>query len=313
MDELYKELQNYGDVKINAPFKKMTTFAIGESAQYLVTVTENEKLINLLDYLKSNGVDFFILGGGSNLLMPDHDIEGVTVRIQTKKTEMVDDTTIVCDAGVGFGSLINLSLAHSLEGLEWGVGVPGTVGGAVRGNAGAMGKNIATCLDKVQIWRDGEVLELKNSECGFNYRESYFKFSHDVVLRAWFKLKPGDKKEIMMRAQTYMKQRSGRYPHTPSAGSFFKNIQIEKWPGNKEELPELFRERGMIPVGWVMEQLNLKGLTIGGAKVSDEHGNFVINFNNAKQEEILKIVEIMQEKAYNKFKIHLEPEVEIVK
>lgn len=313
MDELYKELQNYGDIKINAPFKKMTTFAIGESAQYLVTVTETEKLINLLNYLKNNGVDFFILGGGSNLLMPDHDIEGITVRIQTKKIEMVDDTTIACDAGVGFGSLINLSLAHSLEGLEWGVGVPGTVGGAVRGNAGAMGKNIATCLEKVQIWRDGEVLELKNSECGFNYRESYFKFNRDVVLRAWFKLKPGDKKEIMMRAQTYMKQRSGRYPHTPSAGSFFKNIPIDRWTGDKEELPELFRERGMIPVGWVMEQLDLKGLTIGGAKVSDEHGNFVINFNNAKQEEILKIVEIMQEKAYNRFKIHLEPEVEIVK
>ena len=313
MEELYKELQSYGEIKTNAPFKKMTTFAIGEAAQYLVTVTDTEKLIGLLNYLKNNGVDFFILGGGSNLLMPDHDIEGVTVRIQTKKIEMVDDSTIVCDAGVGFGSLINLSLAHSLEGLEWGVGVPGTVGGAVRGNAGAMGKNIATCLDKVQVWRDGEVLELQNSQCGFNYRESHFKFNGDVVLRAWFKLKPGDKKEIMIRAQTYMKQRSGRYPHTPSAGSFFKNIQIEKWPVNKEELPELFRERGMIPVGWVMEQLDLKGLTICGAKVSDEHGNFVINFNDAKQEEVLKIVEIMQEKAYNKFKINLEPEVEIIK
>ncbi len=312
MDELYKELENFGDVKTNVSFKKMTTFAVGEMAQHLVTVTDTEKLVGLLNFLKEKGVDFFILGGGSNLLMPDRDIEGVTIRIQTKKVEMADDTTIMSDAGVGFGTLINLSLAHSLEGLEWGVGVPGTVGGAVRGNAGAMGKNIATCLEKVQVWRDGEVIELQNSECGFDYRESHFKFNGDIVLRAWFKLKPGDKKEIMLRATTYMKQRSGRYPHTPSAGSFFKNIQIAKWPGNKEELPELFRERGMIPVGWVMEQLDLKGLTIGGAKVSDEHGNFVINFNNAKQEDILKIVEIMKEKAYNKFKLNIEPEVEIV-
>ncbi|MCX6780456.1 MAG: UDP-N-acetylenolpyruvoylglucosamine reductase, partial [Candidatus Magasanikbacteria bacterium] len=89
-------------------------------------------------------------------------------------------------------------------------------------------------------------------------------------------------------------------------------IQISKWPGKVEELPELFRERGMIPVGWVMEQLDLKGLTIGGAKVSDEHGNFVINFNNATQEDVLKIVEIMKERAYNKFKLNIEPEVEIV-
>ncbi len=313
MEALHKELENFGEVKINAPFKKMTTFAIGQAAQYLVTVTDTDKLIGLLNYLKDNGVDFFILGGGSNLLMPDHDIEGVTVRIHTKKLEMDGDTSIVCDAGVGFGTLINLSLAHSLEGLEWGVGVPGTVGGAVRGNAGAMGKNIATCLEKALIWRDGEVLELKNEECGFGYRESLFKFNDDVVLRAWFKLKPGDKKEIMLRATTYMKQRSGRYPHTPSAGSFFKNIQIAKWPGKTEELPELFRERGMIPVGWVMEQLDLKGLTIGGAKVSDEHGNFVINFNDATQEDVLKIVEIMKERAYNKFGLVIEPEVEIVK
>lgn len=313
MEELYKELQNYGEVKTNAPFKKMTTFAIGEMAQCLVTVTDTDKLVGLLNYLKDSGVDFFILGGGSNLLMPDRDVEDVTVRIQTKKIEMADDLTIMCDAGVGFGTLINLSLAHSLEGLEWGVGVPGTVGGAVRGNAGAMGKNIATCLEKVKVWRDGEVLEIQNADCGFNYRESSFKFNGDVVLRAWFKLKPGDKKEIMLKAQTYMKQRSGRYPHTPSAGSFFKNIQIAKWPGKIEELPELFRERGMIPVGWVMEQLDLKGLTIGGAKVSDEHGNFVINFNNAKQEDVLKIVEVMKERAYNKFKLELEPEVEIIK
>lgn len=313
MEALHKELENFGEVKINAPFKKMTTFAIGQAAQYLVTVSDTDKLIGLLNYLKGNGVDFFILGGGSNLLMPDHDIEGVTVRIHTKKLEMDGDTSIVCDAGVGFGTLINLSLAHSLEGLEWGVGVPGTVGGAVRGNAGAMGKNIATCLEKALIWRDGEILELKNEECGFGYRESFFKFNSDVVLRAWFKLKPGDKKEIMLRATTYMKQRSGRYPHTPSAGSFFKNIQIAKWPGKVEELPELFRERGMIPVGWVMEQLDLKGLTIGGAKVSDEHGNFVINFNDATQEDVLKIVEIMKERAYNKFGLVIEPEVEIVK
>lgn len=312
MAELYNELQNFGDTKINASFKKMTTFAVGENARYLVTVTDTEKLVNLLNYLKNNGIEFFILGGGSNLLMPDHDIDGVTVRVQTKKVEMADDTTIMSEAGVGFGTLINLSLAHSLEGLEWGVGVPGTVGGAVRGNAGAMGKNIATCLKKVEIWRDGEVIELQNSECGFGYRESSFKFNKDIVLRAWFGLAPGDKKEIMQRAATYMKQRSGRYPHTPSAGSFFKNIQIAKWPGNTDDLPELFRERGMIPVGWVMEQLDLKGLTRGGAKVSDEHGNFVINFNNATQKDVLEIVEIMKERAYNKFKLEIEPEVEIV-
>jgi UDP-N-acetylmuramate dehydrogenase len=312
MDPLFRELQKYGEVKTNISFTKLTTFEIGSNAKYLLTVTDTQKLIDALNYLKGKGIYFFILGGGSNLLMPDHDIEGVVIKIHTNKIEMIGDTAIAVDAGVGFGTLINLSFSKSLEGLEWGVGVPGTVGGAVRGNAGAMGKNIAGCLDKALVWRRGEVIEVKNADCGFTYRESKFKHNKDVILRAYFQLKPGDKKEIMLKAQAYMKQRTGRYPHLPSAGSFFKNIQISQWRGDINELPELFRERGMIPVGWVMEQMDLKGYTVGGAKISDEHGNFLINFDHATQADILKIVEMMKEKVYNKFGIILEPEVEII-
>jgi len=313
MDQLYTDLKNYGDLKTNVPFSKLTTFALGGPAQYFIQVNDHQKLIDLLNYLTGQGVNYFIIGGGSNLLMPDNGLEGVTIKIHTSKVEFITPDTIMSEAGATLGAVVNAAFKNNLAGLEWGVGIPGTVGGAVRGNAGAMGLDIARSTSKVEVWHNGEVIEVENKDCEFAYRESKFKFNHDVVLRAWFKLHPGDKKEIMEKAQGYMKHRSGRYPHQPSAGSFFKNIKLEKWPGDIKELPELFQQRGTVPVGWVMEQLDLKGLQVGGARISSEHGNFIINYDNAKQDEILKIVEIMQEKAYNKFKVHLEPEVEIVK
>ncbi len=311
MDELYTELKNYGDLKLNSPFSKLTTFAVGGPAQYLVLVTDTQKLVALLNYLSGVGINYFIIGGGSNLLMPDEGIEGVTIKVQTTKIELIGNT-IITEAGAQLGAVLNWACKNSLAGLEWTIGVPGTVGGAVRGNAGAMGLDIAHSISKVEIWRNGEVVEVTNSDCEFGYRESLFKFNKDVVLRTWFELQPGDRKEIMEKVQGYMKHRTGRYPRHPSAGSFFKNIKLAKWPGDPKELPELFQQRGTVPVGWVMEQLNLKGLTIGGAKISDEHGNFIVNYNEAKQADVLKIVDIMKEKAYNKFKVELETEVEIV-
>ncbi|MFA6547494.1 MAG: UDP-N-acetylmuramate dehydrogenase [Candidatus Magasanikbacteria bacterium] len=311
MDQLYTELKKYGDLKINTSFSRLTTFDIGGPAQYLVRVADSKKLVDLLTYLNGEGVGYFIIGGGSNLLMPDNGLEGVTIKIQTTKIELVDHT-IVAEAGVQLGALVNLASKNNLTGLEWAVGIPGTVGGAVRGNAGAMGLDISNTISKVEIWRDGEVLTLSSKDCGFNYRESFFKSNKDIILRAWFELQPGDKKEIMEKTQAYMKQRTGRFPRYPSAGSFFKNIKLDKWPGDIKELPELFQTRGAVPIGWIVEQLDLKGLTVGGAKISEEHGNFLVNFQEATQADILKLVEIMKEKAYNKFKVELEPEVEII-
>ena len=313
MDELYNKLQEFGDIKTNTPFSKLTTFALGGPAQYLVEVKDTQKLVDLLNYVHKNGLNFFILGGGSNLLMPDDGIEGVTIKVLNTKVEMIGTTTIMAEAGAQLGAVVNMAFKNSLAGLEWGVGIPGTVGGAVRGNAGAMGLDIARSISKVEVWRNGEILEVASADCQFGYRESLFKFNGDVVLRTWFELHLGDRKEIMEKVQGYMKHRTGRYPHKPSAGSFFKNIKLAKWPGDIKALPELFQQRGTVPVGWVMEQLDLKGMQIGGARISDEHGNFIVNYENAKQSEILQLVEIMKERAYNKFGVELEEEVEIVK
>ena len=192
------------------------------------------------------------------------------------------------------------------------MGVPGTVGGAVRGNAGAMGCDTKEVIKAVEVWSDGEIITCGREECGFAYRESVFKHSKDVILKVFFELKPGDKAQILATMQRHLKQRIGKYPPYPSAGSLFKNIKLEKWPGDKTKLPPLFLERGTVPVGWIVEQIGVKGFTVGGAKVSDEHGNFIINFNKATQKDVLAVVEEVQKRVYNTFGVQLDPEVEII-
>jgi len=311
MDDLYKKLKEFGQVKLNEPLSKHTTFKIGGTAQFFVIVEETEKLIDLLNYLSGEGINYYILGGGSNLLWQDEEFEGVIIKISNFKFQ-ISNCELIADAGVLLSKIVIEASKNNLTGMEWAIGIPGTVGGAVRGNAGAMGKEIGSVVESVKIWRNGEILELKNSECDFGYRESGFKKTNDVILSATFKLAVGEKQNIAAEMQKYLKQRTGRYPAFPSAGSFFKNLDIKNWPGKVEELPEIFRERGKVPVGYLVEQVGMKGFTLGGGKVADEHGNFIINFNEASQLDILNVVEEVKEKVYNKFGVELEPEVEII-
>lgn len=312
MREFYKQLKTFGHVRLNESLAKHATFKIGGPTDFFIEVKEVVKLTKLLSFLSSEGIEYFILGSGSNILFSDERFEGVIIKLKTYNLQLITSDTIAADAGVLLGQVVDLAVQNSLSGMEWGVGIPGTVGGAVRGNAGAFGKDASDCIEKVEVWRDGEVLTLSRKECGFGYRESVFKHNSDVILQAWFKLVSGDKKKIVRLAREYLKIRTNRYPKWPNPGSFFKNIKIDKWQGKIEELPELFRERGTVPVGWLVEQVEMKGYTVGGAKVSDEHGNFIINFNHATSADVLTLIEKVKEAVYNKFGVEIEPEVQIL-
>lgn len=315
MDEFYNKLKEFGDVKLNESLAKHTTFKIGGPAKFFVIVRKNESLVGLLNHLTAEGMDYFVLSGGSNLLLNDAGYDGLVIKIATtdapKITPKGAGFDLEIDAGVSLGMVVNIAAKNSLGGMDWAVGVPGTFGGAIRGNAGAMGKDISTVTQWVEIWRDGEVLKIKNEDCKFAYRDTIFKHNKDIILRACIYLEPGDKLKIMENMQTYLKQR--KHTPFPSAGSFFKNLKLDKWPGDKKELPELFIQRGSVPVGWMTEQLGLRGLSAGGAKISDEHGNYVINYHNATQADVLTLVEEIKQRVYNKFGVELEPEVQIVK
>lgn len=311
MATLYEKLKRYGAVKVNAPLAKLTTFKIGGPAQFFIEVMSREKLVELLNFLSGAGVDYLIIGGGSNILLPDNGIGGAVIRYRGAGVT-VADTFIEAEAGAMLGVVVNFAPQYHLSGLEWAAGLPGTVGGAVRGNAGAAGSDIAHSVDKVIVWRDGEVLELTLLECGFGYRESIFKHNNDVVLSTRFTLTAGDPIVSLKTMQTIVKKRNGHYPPFPSAGSFFKNVALQDWKGDRSKLPPEFVTAGRIPVGWITEQLGLKGIIKGGAMLSQEHGNFIINHRDAKQADVLVVVEEVKAKVYTTYGIALEEEVHII-
>ena len=306
------QLKEFGHVKPNAALAKLTTFHIGGQVQFLTQVTETEKMVQLLNFLTGEGVPYFILGGGSNIVWQDELFEGVVIKMQNATIKNQNDK-IIADSGAPLAAVVTSFMQNSFAGMEWAAGVPGTVGGAVRGNAGAMDSDTSRTVEKIMVWRDGEVIELKPEECGYGYRESVFKHNQDIILQAVYKTKPGDKKEILKQIQENIKGRNGKYPAKPSAGSFFKNVDFKDWKGDLSKLPEHFAKAQKVPAGWINEQNGLKGCQIGGAMISKEHGNFLINYTGeATQADVIALKEEAQKRAMENFGVELEPEVVIV-
>lgn len=311
MSELYKELKKYGLVKTNVDLSKYSTLKIGGKAAFLVEVQKEAILSQMLSFLTAEGIKFFVLGGGSNILFPDEDFDGVVIKIAISQIEVMDEV-IEAWAGTPLSLVLNTAVKNGLAGLEWAAGIPGTLGGAVRGNAGAVGQSMKDCIQKVFVWSDGEIREFSNEECEFDYRESVFKREPEkVIIKAVLNLKKGEKQDILQQISQNLLSRK-KYSILPSAGSFFKNIPLQNWPDSKDKLPELFIERKMVPAGWLIENCGLKGFKIGEAGVSQEHGNFLVNLGKATHDQFLQLVEEIQKKVYDKYGVGLEPEVQIM-
>lgn len=316
MDTLYSELKKYGHTRANVSLAKFTSFKIGGPAEFLVEVDDTDKLVQLLQLVSGEGLDYFILGGGSNLLLPDEGLPGVTICIKNQELR-IQHNDVQVSAGVPLAKVVEAVTTHGLTGFEWAAGIPGTLGGAVRGNAGARyafcGGEIKDSLVKVLVWQGNEVAVLANEDCRFGYRDSVFKHKKDVVLSATFQLALSDKKEILGKTQKVIIERKGKHASEPSAGSFFKNVMLADWKRDTGELPPRFLEYKKIAAGWLIEQAGLKGYAVGGAMVSPNHANFIINMGSATQADVLAVVEVVRSRVYNTFGIHLEEEVQIVR
>ncbi len=316
MQAFYTELKKFGHVRANAPLAKFTSFKIGGPAEFLVEVDDTAKLSELLRFVSGVGVDYFVLGGGSNILLPDEGLPGVTIKMNNEQLT-INDTSIEVDAGAPLSKVVEAATANSLVGFEWAAGIPGTLGGAVRGNAGARyafcGGEIKDSLVTALIWQGNDVAEFSNADCRFGYRDSVFKHSKDIVLSATFTFSPGDKRIILETTQKVIAERKGKHASEPSAGSFFKNVFLSEWKRDVGELPPRFLEYKKIAAGWLIEQAGLKGYRVGDALVSTNHANFIINAGKATQNEVLQVVEHVTSVVYNTFGISLEPEVQIVR
>lgn len=301
---MYTDIKNFLPSNIlffNEPLKKHTTFRIGGAADLLVTPQSEEQLVKLFKYIKENCIRYVIIGNGSNLLFSDEGYRGIVVKIGS---ELSSIEAIPCENGMiinaGAGTLLSklalFACENSLTGLEFASGIPGNVGGAVLMNAGAYDGEISQVLVR-STYLDCENLSVctKNfDEHDFSYRHSSYENDGYLILSASFLLKKGNKEDILSKMKDLNNRRITKQPlEFPSAGSTFK------------------RPAGLF-AGKLIEDANLKGYTVGGAKVSEKHCGFVINTGNATCEDVLGVIKYVQNTVFAKFGVELETEVKII-
>lgn len=284
-------------VEENAPMSKYTSFKTGGNARVLIIPESAEMLSDLIKLCKEQGVNPLVMGNGSNLLVTDKGIDGVVIKIGSTMSsiELIGDDTVKCSAGAQLKSLCSFALEHSLSGLEFAYGIPGTLGGAVYMNAGAYGGEMKDVLVScTHIDSDGNMGELSGDELSLGYRHSVYTDNGFTVVSAVLKLKKGNADEIKAAMDDKLFRRRDKQPlEFPSAGSTFK------------------RPEGYF-AGALIEECGLKGYTVGGAQVSEKHAGFVINRGGATSDDILRLIEYIKKTVYEKFGVLLEPEVKIV-
>lgn len=299
---MYKEIALFAEtmgaeVIPNAPMSKYTSFKCGGNASLLIIPDSVGGIKMIIDFCREKGVEPLIIGNGSNLLVTDGGINGVVIKIGSKlsRIELLDETTVYCEAGASMKSLCMFALENSLSGLEFAYGIPGTVGGGVYMNAGAYGGEMKDVLFFVKhIDKNGNFGSLEKDELDLSYRHSAYTDNGYTILSAILKLKKADKAEIKEAMDLNLRRRKEKQPlEYGSAGSTFK------------------RPEGYF-AGALIEQSGLKGYTVGGAQVSEKHAGFVINKNGATATDVITLIRDVQDKVYEKFGVKLETEVKII-
>jgi len=290
------------NVLVDEPMKKHTSFKIGGNADFYVKVKSEEEVKYILEICKNSNIPLTIVGNGSNLLVSDNGIRGIVLKVNIDKVEidktrtLQDKTIITVGAGVPLAKLAFQLLNESLSGFEFASGIPGTIGGAIRMNAGAYGSEFKDIVLETKCMNyEGEIVVLDNNQQKFEYRKSIFKDEKYIILETKLQLNPvEDNTVIKEKMDEYKKSRLEKQPiEFPSAGSTFKR-------GNDFITAKLIDECG------------LKGYSVGGAKVSEKHAGFVINTGNATSKDVLELVDIIKKEVLNKFGKEIELEVETI-
>ncbi|MCX6744960.1 MAG: UDP-N-acetylmuramate dehydrogenase [Candidatus Parcubacteria bacterium] len=319
MDKNLQQLESLigKKVQIDVLLAKYTTFKIGGPAKYFFVAKDNEDLVRAITFAKRLKITFYVLGGASNVLVSDQGFNGLIIINKAKDIIFKKDNKVVADAGANLMELVNETVAKGLIGLEWAAGIPGTVGGATRGNAGAYGGQISDNLIGCEIMRGSKQFILDKKNCDFGYRDSIFKHNNDLIISVEFLLQKGDKVALQNKIKQILAERRDKQPlEFPSAGCVFKNVFIDSTNEEKIKqignLPKEYLERKKIPAAWLIEQLDLKGKNIGGAQISDKHANFVINIGKATANDVIQLISLVKMKVRDTYGIELMEEIEYV-
>jgi len=281
-------------IKLKERMENHTTLHIGGPADYFVTPAGTEEIIEVIRLCNEEGMPFYVMGNGSNLLVSDDGYRGLIIKIAEDFSEIWvnEDGTVTAQAGILLSKLANVIAKHSLTGFEFASGIPGTLGGAVTMNAGAYGGEMKQCLTSVKVLdRNGNVLTLSRDELELGYRTSILQKKNYILLEATMKFETGNQQEIFAKMQDLNRQRREKQPLEKfSAGSTFKR-------------PEGYY------AGKLISDAGLRGYQVGGASVSEKHCGFLINKDNATAKDFITLIQDVTRIVYDKFGVTLEPEV----
>ncbi len=277
----------------NKTLSNLTTFGIGGKAKCFCEINNLSELKKAINWAKEKKIPWFILGGGSNILIGDKGIKGLVIKIKDSPIK-IKESRLMVGSGVTLSRLLLFSLENGLSGLEFLTGIPGTIGGAIVGNAGLKKRWIGDLVEKVITFnpKDNEIHEVSKKDCDFGYRTSRFLKTKEIIWQVVLDYKKLNKELIQKKMNVYIKKRLNQ-PKGKSAGSIFKNP-----PGQS--------------AGKLIEKAGLKGLSINGGMVSKQHANFIINFDKAKAKDVLELVSLIKKKIKEKFNIKLEEEIKLI-
>lgn len=304
-------------LKRAVPLAPYTTFQVGGQAECFTEAAGAFELAEACEFAEHEHLSVFVLGGGSNVLFSDAGFSGLVVRM-TDGGLRVDGERITAGAGIRLWDVVRAANAAGLEGMERLAGVPGSLGGAIRGNAGAFGTEVRNVVASVKTFErsTGMVREFANVACGFGYRMSEFKRRPDtVIVSAELKLVSGERAALERISEETVAQREAKHPQdVRSAGSFFMNPTVT----DPELRAEFERDNGVkpkdnrLPAGWVIDHVGLRGKRIGGAMVSHHHPNYILNVGDATAEDIITLASLIKTRVRDELGIRLREEVQLV-
>lgn len=285
--------KEFGEVFENYDLVNNNTYKVHSICNYYIIVDDVIKLTNLINYLNNQNIKYFVIGNGSNVILPSI-YDGVVIKLKFNSIEYLDNKVIVGSSYM-LNKLAYETINNGLSGLEWASGIPGTIGASIYGNAGAYKDEISNYVEEIEVLENNKIKIIKKSDITFSYRNTSLRKRNLIILKATLILKQGNKEESLNLVKERLERRSATQPlDYPSAGSVFRN-------------PE-----GLF-AGKLIEDLNLKGKMVGDAKISEKHANFIINNGNATGEDIQKLIVLIMNEVKKEYQIDLILEQEIIK
>lgn len=297
-------------IRRNVSFKPYTTLMAGGNAAFLADIHDADLFAHAVAFAQAEQVPHMILGSGSNILPSDRGYDGLVLVNHCRHMRFSPEESYA-ECGCWFQDVFLRSAQANLSGLEFAVGIPGTLGGALVSNAGAYQSSIGDFLAEVEVVQDGKRRWEKPDYLEFQYRDSILRRPNPpaiALVSVKMHLAPKSPKEIYDRARDLQRQRISKQPPHPSAGSFFKNLRNMELAQRVEGLPPLLREKGAVPSAVLIEQCGLKGATIGRAKISEMHANFICNLGGATAWDIRSLAKLAREKVKERFDVEIEEE-----